>query len=237
VSGLRLVEARGLRYTAGTMDIDVKICGLTTARAIAAARAGGARWVGFVFFPPSPRAIDPAAAIALRAGLGAAGPETVGVYVDPHDALLDATADAVDWIQLHGEEPPARAAEIRARLGKRVLKAIPVAAPDDIMRADAYRDAADMILFDAKAPAGSDLPGGNALSFDWSLLNKAAPGLPWMLSGGLEIGNLAMAVRQSGARAVDVSSGVEEKRGVKSLDRIAAFLDAARGIEVKEPAR
>ncbi len=237
MSGLRLVGTRGLRYTAGAMDIDVKICGLTTARAIAAARAGGARWVGFVFVPPSPRAIAPADALTLRASLDAGGPETVGVYVDPDDALLEATANAVDWIQLHGKEPPARAAEIRARLVKRVIKAIPVAAPGDIARADSYRDAADMILFDAKAPAGARLPGGNAVSFDWAMLADAAPALPWMLSGGLNATNLGAAVIQSGARAVDVSSGIEESRGVKSVEKIAAFLKAARQIKAKEPAR
>ena len=197
------------------MSLSTKICGLSDAPAVAAAVAGGARFVGFVFYPPSPRCIAPGQAAELAALV----PDEifrVGVFVDPGDNLLDAVFARVqlDFIQLHGSESTARAAEIKARTGAGIIKTVKLAVPGDMDAARQFHAVADWILFDAKAPkdlAGA-LPGGNALAFDWRMLADApqpASGLPWLLSGGLNIDNLAEALRISGARAVDVSSGVE----------------------------
>jgi len=210
--------------------ISAKICGLNDDVSVAAAVEGGAHFIGFVFYPPSPRAVTPADARALAGGV----PEDiyrVGVFVDPDDQLLSTVFATVrlDFVQLHGGETAQRAAEIKARTGAGVIKAIKVAAPDDVDSAQSYKDIADWILFDAKAPKSLEgaLPGGNALSFDWCMLaerDQPNLGLPWILSGGLDIDNLSEAVRISCARAVDVSSGVESAPGKKDPERVRSFL-------------
>jgi phosphoribosylanthranilate isomerase len=209
--------------------ISAKICGLTDAAAVAAAVAGGAAFAGFVFFPPSPRNLGPARAGELIAGLT---PDVtpVGVFADPTDDQLEAVLAAAPLrlIQLHGKETPARAAAVKARFGLPVMKAVPVAGPDDVARAEGYFGPVDWLMFDAKAPETATRPGGNALSFDWELLAAADWPLSWMLSGGLNADNLAEAARVAGARVVDVSSGVEDRPGVKNPEKIRAFLEIAR---------
>ena len=208
----------------------VKICGVNDAAGFDAAVAGGADMIGFVFFPPSPRAVTPAGAAALSAR-ASGGPERVGLFVDPDDALLDAVLAALplDVIQLHGEESPVRAAAIGARTGRPVMKAIGVAVPADLDQLAAYAPVVDRFLLDAKPPPGAALPGGNAAAFDWRLTAGRAIPRPWLLAGGLTPLTVAEAIRQSGAPGVDVSSGVERARGVKDPALIAAFIAAARG--------
>lgn len=206
----------------------IKICGITTAAALDAAIAARADYAGLVFFPPSPRNLTPgvAADIARRAQGRLA---KVGLFVDADDlAIAEAVAAAhLDVLQLHGKETPERVAQVKARFGLPVWKALPVASAADIARALDYRNAADLILFDAKTPEGS-LPGGMGLSFDWSLLAHYRGPLPWGLAGGLDPANVAEAVRITGAALVDTSSGVESAPGVKDVDKIAAFCEAAR---------
>lgn len=208
----------------------VKICGITTPAALAAAAAAGADEVGFVFFAASPRALTPAAAGALSATL-AGGPGRVGLFVDPGDDELAATLAAVplDTIQLHGEETPARVAEIRARFGRPVMKALGIATAADLDAIAPHAAVADRLLLDAKAPPGAALPGGNAQPFEWRLARLVAVGRPWLLAGGLTPGNVAEAIATAGAPGVDVSSGVERPRGVKDVGLIAEFIRAARG--------
>ncbi len=215
------------------MSVETKICGVNSAAALDAAARGGARYFGLVFYPPSPRAVTPqqAAALAARAPDGIA---RVGLFVDPDDEALSAALARVplDLLQLHGAEPPRRVAEIRARFARPVMKVVKVAREEDLEAVSDYASVADRLLFDAKAPKSMKgaLPGGNALAFDWQLIAGRRWPLPWMLSGGLDAGNLADAVRISGAHAVDVSAGVEERPGVKSPDKIAAFLAAAEAL-------
>jgi phosphoribosylanthranilate isomerase len=213
------------------MPVDVKICGLTTAEAIDAAVAGGARWVGLVFFPPSPRALSPAAAAPLARRVPAATAR-VALTVDADDALFAAIAAAVpiDLWQLHGNEPPARVAEVRARFRLPVIKALAIATEADLARVDAYAEVTDLFLFDARPPPAATRPGGNALSFEWSLLRSRPIPRPWLLAGGLNAENVKDAVAASGARAVDVSSGVEERPGVKSVGKIQSLLALARSL-------
>lgn len=211
------------------MTVDAKICGVSDRAAIEAAIAGGARYVGFVFFPRSPRHVTPSQAAELSALL----PDSVipvALAVDPDDDLvagIDALA-GIEMFQLHGGEPPDRVAAIGAKTGKPVMKAVKVSVAADLDAANAYLDAADMLLFDAKPPADmtNALPGGNAVSFDWKILSGRDWSLPWMLSGGLDPDNVAEAIRISGAAAVDVSSGVESAPGVKDPRLISAFLKA-----------
>ncbi len=209
---------------------DIKICGLRDPSHLRLAASLGSRFAGLVFFPRSPRHVtrDEAAMLARSA------PDTLeiaGLFVDPDDALLQETVQHMPlrMIQLHGSEPPKRVAEIRARTGLRVMKAMPVAGPEDLEGLQDYEDVADWILFDAKAPAGSELPGGNGLVFDWALLKGVKPRRPWMLSGGLTPENVAAALTVLHPDAVDVSSGVEDAPGVKSPDKIKAFIQAAKG--------
>lgn len=213
------------------MTVAAKICGLKTPEAVAAAIAGGARYLGFVFFPPSPRNVAPAEAAALMAAVPA-GVKKVGLVVDADDEALAALLAAcpLDILQLHGHETPERTAAIRARFGLPVMKALPVAGPEDLAGARAYEAVSDLLLFDAKPPKGATRPGGNALAFDWSLLAGTAWSRPWLLAGGLTPENVAEAVRTSGAPGVDVSSGVEAAPGVKSLEKIRAFLAAVRAL-------
>lgn len=213
------------------MTIEAKICGLSTAETLAAAVAGGAALVGFNFYPPSPRAVTPSQAAAL-AGAVPARVKKVGLLVDPEDAVLESILAAVplDLLQLHGEESPARVAEIRARFGLPVMKTLKVSEEADLGAVAPYLEVADRLLFDARAPkdmAGA-LPGGNAVAFDWTLLSGRRWALPWMLAGGLDAANLAEAVRTSGAAAVDVASGVEDAPGVKSVQKIREFLEVVK---------
>lgn len=210
--------------------VRVKICGLRTPEDVAAAAAAGAAYVGFVFFPPSPRHLEPAAARA--AALAApAGLARVGLTVDATDAALAAILAEVplDILQLHGRESPERVAEIRRRFGLPVMKAVGVAGPDDLGALDAHARSADMLLVDAKAPRGAALPGGNGLVFDWRLIAGRRWPVPWMLAGGLSPENVATAVQLTGAAQVDVSSGVEAAPGQKDPARMAAFVAAAQG--------
>jgi phosphoribosylanthranilate isomerase len=205
------------------MPVHAKICGLSTPETLDAAVRGGARQVGFVFFPPSPRNLgfDQARALAARVP---AGVEKVGVFVDPDDALLDAAlATGLDAVQLH-KVSPERAAAVRRRLP--AWAAIPVKTRADLDAVQRFAGAADRILYDAKTPDDAALPGGMGLRFDWTLLQGHRHPLPWALSGGLSPDNVAEAVRVTGATAVDVSSGVESAPGVKDVDKIAAFLKA-----------
>lgn len=215
------------------MTIAAKICGLNDAASLRAAATAGAAFVGLMFYPPSPRAVTPAEAGTLAAQVPA-GVGKVGVFVDPDDALLDTVLAAapLDLLQLHGQETPERVAGIAKRAGLPVMKAIRVAERADIEAARAYEDVADRLLFDAKAPKtmADALPGGNGLVFDWNLLRDQAWRRPWMLSGGLDAGNVADAVRISGAPAVDVSSGVETAPGAKDPAAIKAFLDAVKAL-------
>jgi phosphoribosylanthranilate isomerase len=211
------------------VTVEAKICGVSNRAGIDAAIAGGADYVGFVFFPRSPRNVTPAQAAELSALL----PDSVmpvALAVDPDDTLIgeiDAVA-GVSMFQLHGGETPERVAAIKARTGKLVMKAVKVSEASDLDAADAYTGVVDMLLFDAKPPPGmkNALPGGNAVSFDWSILSGREWPVPWMLSGGLDPNNVADAIRISGAGAVDVSSGVESTPGVKDPGRISAFLKA-----------
>lgn len=205
------------------MTVEAKICGLSTNETVEAAVRFGARYVGFVTFPRSPRHISTE---KMRA-LGTLVPATVtrvGLFVDPDDALLDEklATGALDMLQLHGSETPERVAAIRQRIGKPVMKAIKVGAPGDVAQGiAAYAGVVDRLMFDA---AEGTLPGGNAKAFDWTLLSGRAVPVPWFLAGGLTPDNVAEAARVTGAGSVDVSSGVEESRGVKSVALIRAFL-------------
>ena len=207
-----------------------KICGLRTLADVEAAAAAGAGYIGLVFFPRSPRHLELPAArdLALAAPVGLA---KVGLVVDADDAQLEAITDAVplDMLQLHGRESPARVAAVKARFGLPVMKAVGVAEAADLAAIAEYEAVADQILVDAKARKGAALPGGNGLAFDWRLIAGRHWQRPWMLAGGLTPGNVAEAVRLTGAAQVDVSSGVESAPGVKDAARIAAFVAAAQG--------
>lgn len=212
------------------MDIRVKICGLKTPEDVAAAVGAGAAYVGFVFFDRSPRCVDveTARALALEVPPGVA---KVALVVDAQDAALDEIVGTVpvDMVQLHGAESPERVADIRARYGLPVMKAIGIAGPGDVAQIDRYGAVADQLLVDAKPPRGAQLPGGNGLAFDWRLVNRKYWPCPWMLAGGLTAANVAEAVRMTGARQVDVSSGVERAPGVKDAALIRGFVSAAQG--------
>lgn len=213
------------------MVTEVKICGLRSEAALEAALAGGADYVGFVFFARSPRNIAPDAARAL-ADKARGRAKVVALFVDPDDKLLADVVDVVapDIIQLHGAESPARVSEIARRFGRPVLKAVSVADAKDVEAALAYTGYADRILFDAKPLPGdaAALPGGNGLAFDWQALAGLQGRIDFMLAGGLDPANVAAAIRCTGARAVDVSSGVESRPGEKDPDLIRRFLQAAK---------
>jgi phosphoribosylanthranilate isomerase len=210
------------------MPVEAKICGLTDPAAVEAAARGGARFVGFNFYPPSPRHLKAMDAAALAALL----PErvtAVAVMVDPKDAEIDSVVTAVRRIgivQLQGSESPERVAEIARRTGLKVMRAIKVGGAEDVASARAYEGVVDYLMFDTRPveTAKDALPGGTGRSFDWSLVKDFTTKRPWMLAGGLNAGNVAEAVAISGARLVDVSSGVETAPGRKSPEKIAAFL-------------
>lgn len=209
----------------------IKICGLTTPAAVDAAIAARADYIGLVSFPRSPRHISPAVAAALSAR-AAGRAQVVGLFVDPADSLIAelVAAASLDVIQLHGEEDPARVAAVRTMFGLPVWKALPVATKADVERAAAFTGAADLVLFDAKAPKDAPMPGGLGLVFDWTLLAAHKAALPWGLAGGLSPSNVAEAVRATNAPLVDVSSGVESAPGVKDAALIAEFCKAARSV-------
>ncbi|TMJ77485.1 MAG: phosphoribosylanthranilate isomerase [Alphaproteobacteria bacterium] len=213
------------------MPTKVKICGLKTEAALEAALAGGADFVGLVFFPPSPRNVTLAVAKAL-ADRARGRARIVALMVDPDDALIAqvVASAAPDLIQLHGYETPTRVAEVRARWGIPVVKAVPVETAEDAHAARQFSPAADLILFDALAPADSARPGGNGAPFDWRTLLGVTEGMPFVLSGGLTPDNVAEAIRLTGATTVDVSSGVESSPGEKDPELIRRFLRAAKGV-------
>ncbi len=209
------------------MSVSVKICGLKTADTVDAALRGGADHIGFIFFAKSPRNIAPGDAAVLRErtrGRAAA----VAVTVNADDATLDAIVGSVDpdMLQLHGAESPQRVTEVRNRYGRPVMKALAIREAKDLQAIESYRGVADRFLFDAKPPAGSELPGGNGIAFDWRLMAGLDPAIAYMLSGGLNAGNVATAIELTGTRAIDASSGVERAPGVKDPVLIDAFLKA-----------
>lgn len=210
-------------------DVRVKVCGLSTPETVAAAVEAGAAYVGFVIFPKSPRAVtvEQARALAVDVPPGVA---KVALVVDPDDALLDELDAKVplDMIQLHGSESPDRVAEVRARTGLPVMKAIGIADAADLEAIDRYASVADQILVDAKPPKQGTLPGGNGVSFDWRLIANRRWSGPWMLAGGLTPDNVGEAIALTGARQIDASSGMESAPGVKDPALIRAFLEAAR---------
>lgn len=211
------------------MSQAVKICGLSTAPTLAAALDAGADMVGFVFFEKSPRSVtyEQARDLAARARQRA---EIVALCVDASDEALRMIVAATepDYLQLHGQESPERVADIQRKFGASAIKAIGVAEASDFAKAGEYKDAADALLIDAKPPKGAVLPGGNGVPFDWRLARNFRPRKPWLLSGGLDQGNVAEAIALSRTRGVDVSSGVESAPGVKDIEKIKAFVAAAR---------
>ncbi len=208
--------------------MQVKICGLRSRGDLVAAAAAGAAYGGLVFYPPSPRHVTLADARWIAAGR-VEGLPLVALTVDASDAELAAILEAVpiDLLQLHGAESPERVAEVRARFGLPVMKAVGVAEEGDLDGLPDYAEAVDMFLIDARPPPGAELPGGNGVAFDWRLIQGRRWPAPWMLAGGLTPENVAEAVRLTGAERLDVSSGVERTRGVKDPARIAAFVRAA----------
>lgn len=214
------------------MTIDVKICGITDASHAHAAAMHGATWLGFVFFPRSPRNLTLGAARKLAQQLPV-GPKRVGVFVDASDDLLAEAIAALslDVVQLHGSEIPEDAAHIKETFNVRVIKALGIRFEEDISKADAFAPIADRILFDAVPPEGAKLPGGNALSFPWHILKGKNLPYKWMLAGGLNADNVTEAVAASDATALDVSSGVEVAPGKKSSAAIQHFLRAVKDIK------
>jgi phosphoribosylanthranilate isomerase len=212
-----------------TNPVSVKICGLATVDDVRACADAGANYMGLVFFEKSPRNITIPAAreLALAAPLGLA---KVALVVNPSDAQLDAITATVplDMLQLHGRETPERVAEVKARYGLPVMKAVGIADGDDLPKLESYFGVADQILVDAKPPKGGELPGGNGLSFDWRLIAGRRWPCPWMLAGGLTPENVAEAVKMTGAKQVDVSSGVEDAPGQKNAELIQKFVQSSR---------
>lgn len=209
--------------------ISVKICGLRTPDDVAAVAAAGAAYCGFTFFAKSPRNVSFSQArdLALTAPPGLA---KVALTVDADDTFLDdLTRDVpLDMLQLHGHETPARVAAVKARYGLPVMKAVGVADADDLVELDSYLKVADQILVDAKPPKNADLPGGNGLTFDWRLIAGRRWPVPWMLAGGLTPDNVGQAIAMTGAKQVDVASGVESAPGVKDIAAIRKFARAAQ---------
>ncbi len=206
-----------------------KICGLSTPGTVAAALDGGAAFLGFNFFPASPRFLTPDA--AARLAPPARGKATiVAVTVDPDDDLVDRLMATLkpDLIQLHGKEPPSRVREVSARAGVGVIKALPVSESADLDAARQYETVVDHLMFDAKPPSDAAMPGGLGSSFDWTILAGRRFARPYLLAGGLDPWNVGEALRQSGAPIADVSSGVERGPGIKDPLLISAFLEAVR---------
>lgn len=210
------------------MSVDVKICGITDPSAMEAAVSHGASLVGLVFFPPSPRNVSPEEAAMLTAPVPSRVVK-VGLFVDPDDDAIDRVLRTVDLdaIQLHGDESPDRCADVRAKTDLRVFKAIKIREAEDLSEAGRYGAVCDRLLFDAKPPEDATRPGGNAETFDWTVLEGTSWPVPWLLAGGLTPANVAAAVRMTGCPGVDTSSGVESAPGRKDPAKIAAFLRAA----------
>jgi phosphoribosylanthranilate isomerase len=221
------------------VSVKVKICGVRTPAILDVAAEAGADYIGLIFFPKSPRHIEPEAALALvrRAG---GKVKTVAVLVDPDDAAVDRVANEVgpDFLQLHGSETPERAAAIKARSGLPIIKAISVEARSDAAKASAYRGIAELILFDAKADPAALLPGGNGVAFDWTALSGPSIERPFALSGGLTAANVGEALAITHASVVDVSSGVERAPGDKDAGLVRDFISAAKsaGLDLKAKA-
>lgn len=213
------------------MPLFTKICGLTDAAAVEAAIEHGADMVGFVFYPRSPRNVSAEQAEDLLRNVPS-GIDRVGLFVDPETDFLDQilARARLDLLQLHGDETPERCRAISIYFGLPIIKAIKVSTKADLKVAKDYEDAVDWLMFDARPPTDGALPGGNGQAFDWTILKGAEFKRPWLLAGGLTPENLAKAVNQSGATAVDVSSGVESAPGKKDPAKIRAFLDAARAL-------
>ncbi|MBZ9743032.1 MULTISPECIES: phosphoribosylanthranilate isomerase [unclassified Mesorhizobium] len=211
------------------MALDIKICGLKTDQAMAAALAGGASHVGFIFFPKSPRYVEPAEAGRLRE-LARGKALAVAVTVDTSDAFLNEIVEKMqpDMLQLHGSETPDRVTELKARYGLPVMKALPLSEVADLDRIKPFIGIADRFLFDAKPPKGSELPGGNGVAFDWRILAGLDAGVDYMLSGGLNAANIGDALRLANPPAIDISSGVESAPGVKDPALIEQFFRAVR---------
>jgi phosphoribosylanthranilate isomerase len=219
------------------MALDIKICGLKTEAALDAALAGGATCVGFIFFAKSPRYIDPAEAGRLRQ-LAVGRAKAVAVTVDASDWALDAIVEKMrpDMLQLHGSESPERVAEVKARYGIPAMKVFSVRSASDLNGISFYRGVADRFMFDAKPPAGSELPGGNGIPFDWTILGGLDSELDYLLSGGLNAGNVGEALRLANPPGIDISSGVESSPGVKQPALIEAFFRAVRAAETSRAA-
>jgi phosphoribosylanthranilate isomerase len=213
------------------MRVDVKICGLSSPETVKAALAAGANLVGFVFYPKSPRNVSPETAKSL-AQLARGQARIVALIVDADDSFIDEIRREVDpdFFQAHGHETPERITEISARTGKPVIKAIKVLTDTDVAQAKAYEHSAALILYDAKAPETLKhaLPGGNGIAFDWTLVGSGKGASAFILSGGLTPGNVAEAIKVTGASIVDVSSGVEKTPGIKDIDLIRDFIAAAK---------
>lgn len=219
------------------MTLDIKICGLKTDEALAAALAGGASHVGFIFFPKSPRYVLPADAGRLRkAAIGRA--KAVAVTVDADDATLDAIVAAMtpDMLQFHGSETPERVSAAKAKYGLPVMKAFSIREAADLAAIEPYRGIADRFLFDAKPPKGAELPGGNGVPFDWRVLAALGPDVDYMLSGGLNAGNIGEALRLVSPAGIDISSGVESAPGTKDAGLIEAFFRAVQAAGKKSAA-
>ncbi len=213
------------------MSVLVKICGLSTQESVDMAVTSGTHMIGFNFFERSPRYVSPALAGTLCARVPE-HIERVGLVVDASDEEIATILDgaALDVLQLHGHETPDRVRDISRRFGLPVMKVCAISEASDLDRAETYLDVADALLFDAKPPKHASRPGGNAVSFDWTLLSERSWTRPWLLAGGLDISNVADAVRISGSPGVDVSSSVEDAPGIKNLDKIADFIQAVKAI-------
>lgn len=227
--GLASRQASVMRLCTPTMNSVIKICGLSTPETLGVALDEGAAMVGFIFFAKSPRHVTPAKAADLSS-MAKGRAAAVAVTVDADDAYLDAIVDAMkpDWLQLHGHETPPRVEDVKARYRLPVMKAFSVREAADLAAITPYRGVADRFLFDAKPPKGSDLPGGNGVSFDWTLLAGLEPGFDYLLSGGLNADNVGQALAVTGAPGIDISSGVESAPGIKDTAMIRAFFDAVR---------
>lgn len=211
------------------MELSVKICGLTTPEALRTALDNSADHVGFIFFAKSPRHIAPEDAARLRAAARGRA-KAVAVSVNADDATLDTIVSVMepDMLQLHGSESPERVAAVKTRFGLPVMKAFAVRDAGDLEAIQPYRGIADRFLFDAKPPAGAEVPGGNGVAFDWTLLSALDGDVDYMLSGGLNADNIGTALGQTGARAIDISSGVERAPGIKDTGLINAFFRAVK---------